>query len=148
MYSVLGGFPAYVTPLDTILMAFATFRITRLIVYDKITRWFRELFLKRRVFEQDGKTFVEISPYGRGFLHTIYNLLECPWCIGFWSALVVVVCYFIFPWAWVVIYFLALAGASTLLQLVANNLGWRAENLKLDAHTKEASGATSDHSGL
>ena len=137
-----------VPPFDALLMAFATFRITRLVVYDKITRWFRELFVKRRVYEKDGSSWVEIIPYGRGFRHTIYDLLQCPWCIGIWSALIVVFFYFVFPWAWSVIFFLALAGAGTLLQLWANSLGWHAENLKLDAHAKEVAGATSDRSGL
>jgi hypothetical protein len=146
--AVRGGFLISVSPFDALLMALATFRITRLIVYDKIARWFRELFVKRRVYEKDGKTWVEIIPYGRGFRHTIYDLLQCPWCIGIWAALIVMFSYSIFTWAWSVIFFLALAGAGTLLQITANALGWRAENLKLDANTKEAAGATSDRSGL
>ena len=58
------------------------------------------------------------------------DLLHCPWCIGVWSALIVVFCYFVFPWAWSVIFFLALAGAGSLLQVIANGIGWRAELLK------------------
>ncbi|TSC69382.1 MAG: hypothetical protein G01um101456_220 [Parcubacteria group bacterium Gr01-1014_56] len=148
MREVRGGFLVSVEPFDAVLMAFASFRVTRLIVYDKISRWFRELFVQRRVFEKDGKTWVEITPFGRGFRHTIYNLLECPWCIGIWSGLIVMVCYFIFPWAWSVIFFLALAGAGSLIQIFANFLGWRAEYYKLEANIKEKSGATSDRSGL
>jgi hypothetical protein len=148
MKGIRGGYLVSVPPFDALLMAFATFRITRLIVYDKITRWFRELFVKRRVYEEGGKKWVEVTPYERGFFHTISDLLQCPWCIGFWSALVVVFFYFVFAWAWTVIFFLALAGASTLLQLYANSLGWRAENLKLDANIKEKGGAISDRSGL
>jgi hypothetical protein len=148
IYHITGGFVLAVTPFDALLMAFATFRITRLIVYDKITRWFRELFVKKRLYEKDGKTWVEVLPYERGFFHTIYDLLQCPWCIGFWSALIVLFVYTVFPWASWVILFLALAGASTLLQLYANSLGWKAENLKLDANVKEKGGATSDKSGL
>ena len=148
MKVVRGEFPLSVAPFDAILMTFATFRITRLIVYDKITRWFRELFVLRHEYEKDGRTWVEITPLGRGSRHTIYNLLECPWCIGFWSALAVVFFYYMYPWAWAVILFLALAGAGSLLQIVANALGWRAENYKLDAFSKEKAGATSDRSGL
>lgn len=148
MREIRGGFLTSVTLFDAIMMTFAAFRITRLVVYDKITRWFRELFVSKRDVERDGKQWVEIVPLERGFRHTIYDLLQCPWCIGIWSALVVVFCYFIFDWAWSVIFFLALAGASTLLQLLANSFGWKAENYKLDANAKEAAGATSDHSGL
>ena len=49
----------------------------------------------------------------------------------------IVVAYFIFPWAWSVIFFLAVAGVGSLMQLYANQIGWRAENLKLDAKEKE-----------
>ena len=148
MQAMRGGYLTYVPPFDALLMALAAFRITRLVVYDKITRWFRELFAEKREFEKDGKQWVEIVPFERGFRHTIYDLLQCPWCIGFWAALVVVVFYFIFVWAWSVILFLAIAGAGSLIQILANQIGWRAETYKLEANIKEKGGATSDHSGL
>lgn len=127
------AFPSGVPVFDAILMAFAAFRITRLVVYDKITRWFRELFADTREFEQGGVIYIEVKAYGSGLRHTIYDLLQCPWCIGFWSALIIAVCYYVFPWAWFVIFFLALAGAGSMLQMVANAIGWRAENLKMRA---------------
>ena len=114
-----GEFPHAVPVWDAILMTFATFRITRLVVYDKIARWFRA------IFERPG-----------GFFETVTDLLQCPWCIGFWSALIVAFCYFVFPWAWFIIFFLALAGAGSLLQVTANGIGWRAELLKMDAKEK------------
>lgn len=133
MQELRGGYLVSVPPFDALVMSFAAFRITRLIVYDKIARWFRELFASRREYEEDGVTYVEVAPYPSGFRHTVYDLLNCPWCIGVWSALIVVFCYFVFAWAWSVIFFLALAGAGSLIQVVANAIGWRAENLKLEA---------------
>lgn len=138
MKALRGGFLVSVPPFDALLMSLAAFRITRLVVYDKITRWFRELFADRREYEEGGVVIVEVKPFVRGFRRTIYDLLHCPWCISFWSALIIVFCYFIFPWAWSVIFFLALAGVGSLFQLWANVLGWRAENLKLDSYEKEA----------
>lgn len=123
MKSVRGFYLGSVPPFDALLLALASFRVTRLIVYDKISRWFRDLF--------DGSD--------TGLRHTIHDLLGCPWCIGFWSALVLVVAYFTQPWAWTVIFFLAVAGVGSMLQLYANQIGWRAENLKLDAFEKEKS---------
>ncbi len=148
MAVVRGGFLISVPPFDALLMALATFRITRLIVYDKITRWFRELFADTREFEQAGVVYVEIKPYGSGFRHTLHELLQCPWCIGIWSALAVMFFYYIYPWAWSVIFFLALAGVGSLIQVWANGVGWKAENLKLDSFEKERAGARSDRSGL
>ncbi|MDE2071512.1 MAG: DUF1360 domain-containing protein, partial [Patescibacteria group bacterium] len=133
MKQIRGGFLVSVPPFDAITMVFATFRITRLVVYDKIARWFRELFAQRRVHEEGGRKMVEVTPFGSGFRHTIYDLLHCPWCIGIWAALIVVFCYFVFPWAWSVIFFLALAGAGSFIQVVSNGIGWRAESLKLEA---------------
>lgn len=131
---VNGAFPTSVPIFDFVLLALAAFRVTRLIVYDKIARWFRELFADTREFEEDGILYVEVKPYGVGMRHTIHDLLQCPWCIGVWSGLIVTFFYFIFPWAWFVILFLAVAGVSSLLQVTANLVGWRAEQLK---HTTE-----------
>ncbi len=108
-----------VPPFDALIMAFATLRITRLIVYDKIARWFRDLF-----------------NFDNGFCATVRDLLVCPWCIGMWASLVIVFCYFVFPWAWSVIFLLGIAGAGSLLQVIANGVGWRAELLKMDAKEK------------
>ena len=137
LWGEYGDFPNTVSVFDAVLMALAAFRVTRLIVYDKITRWFRELFVKKIEFQKDGETWIEIQHPHTGLFGTIHDLLGCPWCIGFWSALIIVFVYFMYPWAWLVIFFLALAGAGSLLQLLANALGWKTENLKLDAHEKE-----------
>jgi len=130
MKEVRGGFLVSVPPFDALLMAFAAFRITRLVVYDKIARWFRELFADTREFEEGGVTYIEIRSSGTGLRHTVHDLLQCPWCVGIWSALVVVFCYFIFSWAWSVIFLLALAGAGSFIQVIANLVGWKAEGIK------------------
>jgi hypothetical protein len=122
MKSVRGFYLGRVEPFDALLLSLASFRVTRLIVYDKISRWFRDLF---------------DDPRGYGLRHTIHDLLNCPWCIGFWSALILVVAYFTQEWAWTVIFFLAVAGVGSLVHLYANGVGWKAENLKLDAVEKE-----------
>lgn len=136
MQEVRGGFLISVPPFDALMLAFATFRITRLVVYDKIARWFRELFADRHEYEKDGKAWVEVKPPASGFRHAVYDLLQCPWCIGIWAALVVIFVYFVYPWGWFFCFFLGLAGAGSLLQVMANGIGWRAEILKLDAREK------------
>jgi hypothetical protein len=130
IYQENGYYPFYIPVFDAVLLALAAFRITRLMVYDKIARWFRELFVAKRYYEEGGVQYVEIRPYGKGFRHTVHDLLQCPWCIGVWSALIVTFCYFMFPWAWFAVLFLAVAGLGSLLQVSANLIGWRAEHLK------------------
>lgn len=133
-----GDFPRSIPLFDAILMALAAFRITRLVVYDKITRWFRELFLYKRIITKDDGKAIELTQYPRGFRRTISDLLGCPWCIGFWSSLIIVFCYYLFAWAWIIILFLAVAGASSFVQLSANLIGWHAEHRKLVVKETEA----------
>ncbi len=140
MWEVFGeyhDFPRSVPVFDVILMSLASFRITRLVVYDKITRWFRELFADTVEFEENGIQFVEVRQFGSGFRHTVSELLACPWCIGFWSSIIIVFAYFMFSWAWFMILFLAIAGLGSFVQITANAIGWKAESLKLDALSKE-----------
>lgn len=136
MKEVRGFYLGFVTPFDALMLAFATFRVTRLLVYDKITRWFRELFSDNRVYEKDGVSWVEVRPHGTGFRHTVYDLLQCPWCIGIWAALFTIFVYFVFPWGWSLNFFLAIAGMGSLLQVISNGVGWKAETLKLEAREK------------
>ena len=119
MKEARGGYLVSVPPFDAVIIALATFRITRLIVYDKITHWFRDLFST-----------------GGGPIGTIADLLQCPWCIGIWASLVVVFCYFIFSWAWFVIFFLAMAAVGSILQVISNLIGWKAEGIKNDVLQK------------
>lgn len=137
VWSMNGSFPQSIPVFDAALLALASFRITRLVVYDKITRWFRELFADSYEFEENGIRYVAVRPFGSGLRHTIGDLLQCPWCIGFWGALATCTAYVLFPWAWFVILFLAVAGAGSLLQVIANGVGWRAENLKMEAKEKD-----------
>jgi hypothetical protein len=127
---IVRGFPHSIPVFDALILIGASFRITRLIVYDKITRFFREWFVDKKVITHDSKQWVEIMPIIRGIRGTIHDLLGCPWCIGIWSSLVATFFYFVFPWAWYLILFLALAGASSLIQIIANLIGWKAEALK------------------
>jgi hypothetical protein len=131
------GFPNTVSLFDVILIILASFRITRLIVYDKVTRFFREWFVEKREVIIESKTYVEIIPYTSGFRATLHELLNCPWCIGMWAALITTFAYFAFDWSWFVILFLAIAGVASFIQILANLIGWKAENLKLEAAARE-----------
>jgi len=130
LYAQYGYFPNTISLFDFILIILASFRLTRLVVYDKITRFFRELFVKKKESVRDGVTVVEITPHTQGFLGTFYDLLHCPWCVGMWSALVVTYAYYAFAWSWFVILFFAIAGVASFIQITANAIGWKAESLK------------------
>ncbi len=107
-----GGAPTTISPWEAFILAMAAFRLTRLVVYDSITKWFRDLV-------------EESTP--RTFWGTVRTLVNCPWCCGLWFALVVSVAYFAWPQSWFFIFVLALGGAASVLQIAANLIGWNAE---------------------
>jgi hypothetical protein len=114
------------TPFEFFLLALATFRLTRLFVYDKITAFFREQFYDAKVT----KTAVTLQKPPHGPRRTLAELLSCPWCIGMWAGATVVFFYALTPYAWYPIVMLAVASVGTLMQLLANMIGWQAEHLK------------------
>lgn len=115
------------TVVDFILVALASFRLIRLVVYDKITAFFREQFWDARTIT---KTKVELVKPESGPRRTIADLLSCPWCFGVWAAALVVFFYLLTPYAYFPVLFMAIAGAATFLQLTASLIGWKAEELK------------------
>lgn len=114
---------------DLTLIALASFRLTRLFVYDSITKFFREQFWDAK--ESRGK--VVLAKPERGPRRTLADLLSCPWCFGLWATAAVTFFYLLSSFAYFPILLLALAGVATLLQLTANMIGWKAEALKREA---------------
>lgn len=134
LYRVNGALPTSIAFFDAVLIALATFRLIRLFVYDKITRFIRDLFMEyREVYSEQGVTYVELHQPGCGPLRTMSDLLACPWCFGVWAGLVVTFFYYLTPYAWFPIFVLAISGIATLFQLTANLIGWSAENGKIKA---------------
>ncbi len=113
---------------DFALMALATFRLTRLFVYDKITAFFREQFFDV-VETRDELTLVKVE---RGPRRTLGDLLTCPWCFGMWAGGTVSFFYLLTPYAFYPVLLLALGALGTLFQLLANMIGWKAEQLKIE----------------
>jgi len=117
------------TVFDGALITLATWRLIRLVVYDKITAFFREQF-----YDVGGtKTKPVLEKPAAGPRRTIADLLSCPWCFGVWAAAMVTFFYFLTPYAYFVVLFLAVAAVATFLQLLANLIGWQSEKLKRDA---------------
>lgn len=116
------------TPFEFVILSFATLRLTRLVVYDTITAFFREQFFDVK----KTKTGIKLEKPASGPRRTLADLLTCPWCFGVWAGATVVFFYYLTSYAWFPILFLAISGAASLLQLLANMIGWKAEQLKED----------------
>jgi len=116
LFRVNGELPRAIGLFDLVLIMLATFRLIRFFVYDKVMRWFRDIFAGSH----------------KGPSKTCYDLLKCTWCLGLWAATFVVFFYFLIPEiAWFVILVLAIAGVASFVQLVSNLVGWSAENRKI-----------------
>jgi Protein of unknown function (DUF1360) len=112
---------------DFVLMTLATWRLTRLFVYDNITKFIREQFWD---VVKAGKGYTLEKPKV-GPRRTMADLLSCPWCIGVWAAATVIFFYLITPYATYPIMLLALSAVATFLQLLSNLIGHKAEQARI-----------------
>lgn len=116
--------PHRIDVFDFVLLSLGSFRLIRLFTYDKITDFVREYF-----HSMD-------HPMGR----TVFELLVCPWCTGIWTALVVISLYTLFPFGWLAILLLAIAGLSSSIQVMTNSMIRYAEKSKLEKEVLERHG--------
>jgi hypothetical protein len=133
--------PLAINVFDFTLIILASFRVTRLFVYDKVTQFIRywlldEIVLDEVMGENEKEVYYmrKIPVYGPR--RVMFQLISCPWCFGIWASLWVSFLYFATPFAWFLILVLAVAGIATLLQLIANAVGWTAEEKKLKVELK------------
>jgi len=114
------------TLVDYVLITLATWRVTRLFIYDAITKFIREQFWD--LVTVGKKSELEKPRFGPR--RTIADLLSCPWCFSIWAAAVVIFFYLITPYAVYPVMLLALSAVATFLQLLSNLVGHKAELLK------------------
>ncbi|MCM3595186.1 DUF1360 domain-containing protein [Metabacillus idriensis] len=110
--------------IDFILLFLASFRLTRLLVYDRITAFIRRPF--HREAEEvlpDGSKLSYIEIKGTGLQKWIGELLSCYWCTGIWTSAFL---YFIFIYmtdqAAPLILILAIAGCAAILESIIEKL--------------------------
>lgn len=106
--------PASFGFLDLALLGLATFRLIHLLTYDKIFDVVRTAFMDR-----EG---TRLKTAERGWRRVVRELLQCLWCTGLWSALIVATVYFLGPWGWLAVAVLAVAGLGSLLQIISKAL--------------------------
>lgn len=92
---------------EALLVILASYRMTRILVFEKILKHFRDA-LKRRE-----------NLYVIG---TIHSMVTCPWCAGVWVTLIIIVFYFLVPYGALLVYVLALAGLASMVILISNLL--------------------------
>lgn len=114
---------------DYILITLATWRVTRLFVYDAVTKWIREQFWN---VKKIGKGY-QLEKPKTGPRRTLADLFDCPWCVGVWAAATVTFFYLLTPYMIFPVALLAVSAVATFLQLLSNLVGNRAEQLKRES---------------
>jgi hypothetical protein len=111
---------------DYVLVTLASWRLTRLFVYDAITKFFREQFWD---VVKVGKVFKLEKPKV-GPRRTLADLLSCPWCFGMWASSTVIFFYLLTPYALFPVIMLAVGAVASFLQILSNLVGHKAEQVK------------------
>lgn len=118
--------------LDLAIISLASFRFTRLFVYDNMTKFLREQFWDVKTVRNKIMLVKPIT----GPRRTLADLVGCPWCFGVWATTCVAFFYLLTSYAYFPILILALSGVATMLQLFANMVGWKAEQLKRETEAE------------
>jgi uncharacterized membrane protein YccF (DUF307 family) len=95
-----------------IMLILASYRLTHLIVFDKITEFIRKPFMKKiEVHTEHGTEMKSVPKSMFGYL------LNCYWCAGIWSAILLGGAYLLLPdITIVVVLILSIAGAQCILE--------------------------------
>ncbi|MCA9360684.1 DUF1360 domain-containing protein [Candidatus Kaiserbacteria bacterium] len=108
---------------DYVIITLASWRLTRLFVYDLITKFFREQFWD---VKKVGRGFELVKPK-TGPRRTLADLLDCAWCFGIWATATIIFFYLMTPYAIFPVVLLALSALATFLsnlsRLVASKIG-------------------------
>ncbi|WP_449539509.1 DUF1360 domain-containing protein [Ferdinandcohnia sp. Marseille-Q9671] len=106
------------TIFEFILLGLASFRLTRLLVFDKITEFIRRPFHEVIVEElPDGNVEEYIQLKGSGLRRWIGELLSCYWCTGIWSTIFLYVIYTLYlPLSEPLILIFAIAGLAAIIE--------------------------------
>jgi len=90
---------------DLLFIILATYRLTRIVVFEKIFKFFRD-------FVKSGNRYA--------FLNTLRFIITCPWCMGVWMALIVVLLFFVVPYGKIIVYIIGVSGVASFIVMIAN----------------------------
>ena len=81
-----------------LLIGLASFRLTRLFVYDKITEFIRNPFLQEITeVDESGQEITYTIPKEKGLRRFFGELISCHWCTGIWVSTFLVCFYLFYP---------------------------------------------------
>ncbi|HUS86502.1 MAG TPA: DUF1360 domain-containing protein [Bacteroidales bacterium] len=104
-----------ISAVDAIVLVLATYRISRMIVYEKIFSLVRHFISKNS---------------GKALFASVNNLITCPWCTAVWIALFLFDIYWLVPYGDYFVYIMSISALATPLVLISNALTLRNDILK------------------
>ncbi|MES9681325.1 hypothetical protein CN514_08685 [Bacillus sp. AFS001701] len=105
------------------ILILASFRLTRLVVHDKITAFLRRPFIDEITLEENGMPVTYTKIKGNGIQYFFGELLSCTWCSGIWCTAFLLLIYVFFPHVGeFIIVLLAIAGAAGVIETIVNRL--------------------------
>jgi len=97
---------------DIALIILATYRLTRLLVFDSIFKIFRD-------FVRSKSRYL--------IFYVIREIITCPWCAGVWSAIIIFGIYYLIPFGQFLIILLAISGVASFIVILVNLAGLTTE---------------------
>lgn len=121
------------------LIALATYRITHLVVFDRIFMPIRNLFVRREFRSYDGESYIRYTLPGGRLRRLVGKVLNCPWCASVWIAGGLTALYVYGPaWMTWVYVFLAAAAITGLLETWwTKTVGFPAEMVEAGKYAEE-----------
>lgn len=104
-----------ITIMDLVIITLATFRIIRMLMYEKI------FSIIRYFINSNGDKL---------FYRSVGNLVKCPWCTGVWAALFTFVLHYLIPFGYFLNYFFAISGVASVMVVAVNILNYKSDILK------------------
>ncbi len=109
---------------EILIFGLASFRLTRLIVFDKISEFLRSPFFDELPEENEsGETEIYYVPKPSGIKKFVGELLSCYWCTGIWASAFLVLLYWLLPaFGNIVIVILAVAAVGSIIETIVTHM--------------------------
>jgi hypothetical protein len=107
---------------DMIIITLASFRLIRVVVFEKIFKFFRD--------------FVKSRPSYYVF-NTMKFIVTCPWCMGVWVSLMIIVFFYLIPYGQLLVYVLAISGVASIIVTITNLLVLKNKEMQKDRENIE-----------
>jgi len=118
-----------VTFKEAAVIILASYRMTRIIVFERIFKYLRDTLRRRENLYVIG---------------TLSSIITCPWCAGVWVTLTIIIFYYLVPYGILLTYVLALSGLASLVILYSNMMQMRADK-KQRIHEKQKGQSSLPH---